>query len=88
VKDRSNDTERQNILDNLLEKSSLTLHQKLKSWAESLYIRRTVFKERYKWNSEATSRVVAVERNDKQHRQRKVPIMFRWRGYVIGLFGD
>lgn len=47
MKDRSNDTESHNTLDNLSEKSSLTLQQKIKSWAERLYIERRTRKETY-----------------------------------------
>jgi len=50
-----------------------------------------VFEERKKWDSMATRGGVAIERNDKKHQYRKVPIVFRQRGYytpIIGLFGN
>jgi hypothetical protein len=36
-----------------------------------------MFKERKKQNCAATSRGVAIERNEKKHRYRKMPIMVR-----------
>jgi len=50
-----------------------------------------VFEERKKWNNVATRGGVAIERNEKKHQYRKVPILFSQRGYythIIGLFGN
>jgi len=38
-----------------------------------------MFKERKKQNSVATSRGVAIEKNEKKHRYRKMPIIVRCR---------
>jgi len=64
-----------NILTKLSEKSSLTLYREINfSFDIRMYMEWCSRKEK-KWNSVATSRGVAIERNKKKHRQSKVPIM-------------
>ena len=69
-----------NILAKLSKKSSLTLYRETNfSFDRRMYVEWCSRKQK-KWNSVATSRGVAIERNKKKHRQSKVPIMFGWRG--------
>jgi hypothetical protein len=46
-----------------------------------------LFKERKNWNSVVASWCVKVGRNYKKHRSRKMPILFRRRGYTTHTTG-